>query len=215
MTQETIEDLIDQLIDVGAQSVQMGLVLAAGGNLSARLPGSDEFAVTGTGTLLSTLKHSDFSIMDLDGNVLRGCAEPSSEWKLHQRTYRVRPDVNCVVHLHPRYTVLLDAMGKQIRFYTLDHAAYVTSVGRTDYYPNGSDDLADKAAEQELRHDCVILGNHGSSTVGPTIRLAFTRAMNLEHAAHDTYDALLVGDETSQFPPDELERFRARRPSHV
>lgn len=204
MSSDTLEDLIDELIVVGREAVQMGLVLASGGNLSARLPGAQEFAVTGAGTHLDKLRHSDFSIMDLAGTTLRGCSKPSSEWKLHQRTYLARPDVTCVVHLHPQYAVQLDAMGKKLRFFTLDHAYYLKSVGRTDYYPNGSDELADSAAEQTRDNDCVILGYHGCSTVADSIEMAFRRAMNLEQAAQATYRALLLGDETSQFPADAM-----------
>lgn len=215
MAQETIEDLIDQLISVGRQAVGMGLVLASGGNLSARVPGGIEFAVTGTGTFLDELRHSDFSVMDLDGHVLRGCPDPSSEWKLHQRTYRVRPDVTAIIHLHPQYAVQIDAIGEEIRFFTLDHAAYLESVGRTDYYPNGSDELADKAAEQTVANNCVVLGHHGCSTVGDSVAMAFRRAMNLEQAAEATYRALVLGDRTTRFPDDELARLRARHTQNV
>lgn len=200
----TIEDLIDELIVVGREAVGMGLVLASGGNLSARLPRGREFAVTGAGTHLDKLRHSDFSVMDVDGHLLRGCSQPSSEWKLHQRTYEVRPDVNCVVHVHPQYAVQLDAMGKQLRFFTLDHAFYVKSVGHTAYFPNGSQELADSAAEQTKEHDCVILAYHGCSTVGDSVEMAFRRALNLEQAAQATYRALVLGDESSQFPAEVL-----------
>jgi L-fuculose-phosphate aldolase len=97
-------DLIDQLSDVGRTAVAQGLVLASGGNLSARLPGSDEFVVTGTGTYLDRLAPDAFSLLGLDGEVRGGNSRPSTEWKLHQRTYNVRPDVNAVIHLHPQHT---------------------------------------------------------------------------------------------------------------
>ena len=45
-----METLTDQLIEAGAHVVSRGLVQASGGNLSARLPGTDRFLITGTGT---------------------------------------------------------------------------------------------------------------------------------------------------------------------
>jgi ribulose-5-phosphate 4-epimerase/fuculose-1-phosphate aldolase len=42
-----MNEVIDQLVEVGRSAVARGLVLASGGNLSARLPGGTEFAVTG------------------------------------------------------------------------------------------------------------------------------------------------------------------------
>ncbi len=197
----TTSGLIEQLCEVGQLSVASGLVLASGGNLSARLPGSDQFVVTGSATWLDRLTADDFAVMNLDGEVLSG-PPPSSEWKLHQRTYRARPDVNAVIHLHPQHAVLLDALGHDIRLITLDHAYYVKSVGKVAYYPNGSDELADYSAEQCLTHNCIILSHHGCSAVGPDISMAYRRAVNLEEAAVATYRALTLGDPSTAFPKE-------------
>ncbi|MGW4032389.1 class II aldolase/adducin family protein [Streptomyces sp. NPDC004838] len=200
----TREDLRERLMEVGRLVVERGLVLASGGNLSARLPGSDEFVVTGAGTWLDRLEETDFSVMTLAGERTGGAARPSSEWKLHQRTYQVRPDVNCVVHLHPQHAVLLDAIGQPIRLISLDHAYYVRSVGTVPYYPNGSDELAAAAAEQARQHNCMVLSHHGCSSLGEDIGMAFRRAVNLEEAATATFRALTLGNTTASFPPEEL-----------
>jgi len=181
-------------------AVERGLVLASGGNLSARLPDGETFVVTGGGAWLDQLTPAHFSVLDLDGQVIDGSVQPSSEWKLHQRTYRVRPDVNAVIHVHPQYAILVDALGQPIRMFSLDHAYYVKSVGITPYYPNGSDELADTAAEQARQHNCVLMSHHGCSAMGEDIGMAFRRVMNLEEAAMATYRALTVGDFTSSFP---------------
>ena len=201
-------NLIRELIDVGAAAVHKGLALASGGNLSARLPAGDGFVVTGSGTWLDRLTPDDFSLMTPDGDVKGGAGSPSSEWKLHSRTYQVREDVNSVIHLHPQHCVLLDALGHEIRLITLDHAYYVRSVGRTPYYPNGSDELANAAAEQARAHDCVVMGHHGCSALGPSVSMAFRRALNLEEAATQTYRALLLGDTTTSFPKDAMQALR-------
>ena len=143
-------------------------------------------------------------MMTLEGAVEDGAPSPSSEWKLHSRSYLAREDVNAVIHLHPQYSVLLDALGHEIRLITLDHAYYVRSVGRTPYYPNGSDELADSAAEQALSHDCIVMGHHGCSSLGPNIEMAFRRALNLEEAATQTYRALTLGDRSTTFPPSAM-----------
>lgn len=196
----TAEELVDQLAEVGRNAVAGGLALASGGNLSARLPGRDEFVVTGAGTWLDRLTPADFTVMRLDGDVVGGAERPSSEWKLHQRTYRVRPDVNAVVHLHPQHAVLVDALGHRIRLITLDHAYYVRSIGIVPYFPNGSDELADGAAEQARENDCVLLSHHGCSTLGADVGMAYRRALNLEEAAMATYRCLAVGDAGTEFP---------------
>ena len=196
----TRAELLDQLAEVGRMAVSSGLALASGGNLSARLPGSGEFVVTGAGTWLDRLTPDDFTVMTLSGDVVGGAERPSTEWKLHQRTYLARPDVHAVVHLHPQHAVLVDALGHPIRLFSLDHAVYVRSVGTVPYFPNGSDELADGAAEQAKQHDCIVLSHHGCSALGEDIGTAYRRALNLEEAAVATYRALLLGDTTTAFP---------------
>jgi L-fuculose-phosphate aldolase len=196
----TRDEAVLQLIEVGRLAVERGLVLASGGNLSAWLPGAMDFVVTAAGTWLDRLTPADFSVLTRDGAVVGGAQAPSTEWKLHQRTYRVRPDVHAVVHLHPQHAVLVDALGHRIRLITLDHATYVRSVGTVPYLPTGSDELADAAAEQAREHDCIVLSHHGCSALGPDVGMAFRRALNLEEAATATYRALLLGDTTCEFP---------------
>lgn len=207
-TPHSRDELVAQLTEVGRLSVERGLVLASGGNLSARLPGNEEFVVTGAGSWLDRLTPEDFTIITLTGEVVGGAPHPSSEWKLHQRTYRARPDVNAVIHLHPQHAVLVDALGHPIRLITLDHAYYVRSVGTVPYLPNGSDELADHAADQARQHDCVVLSHHGCSALGPDIGMAFRRALNLEEAATATYRCLVLGDTDCTFPPESLAALR-------
>ena len=196
----TRAEVVDQLVEVGHSAVARGLVLASGGNLSARLPGEAEFVVTAAGTWLDRLTAADFSVLTLDGEVVGGAEQPSTEWKLHQRTYLARPDVNAVVHLHPQHAVLVDALGHAIRLFSLDHAVHVRSVGTVPYFPNGSDELADGAAEQAKEHDCIVLSHHGCSALGEDVGTAYRRALNLEEAATATYRCLAVGDTTTEFP---------------
>ncbi|MBT2495940.1 class II aldolase/adducin family protein [Microbacterium sp. ISL-59] len=198
-----VESLIEELSAVGVDIVARGLALASGGNISARID-EDTFVVTGSGTWLDRLTPEDFSVMSLSGEVISGSPSPSSEWKLHQRSYATRADVNAVVHVHPQHAVLLNALGHDVRLITLDHAYYVRSVGTTPYYPNGSDELADSAAEQAAHHDCIIMGHHGCSALGDSVSMAFRRALNLEEAATATYRALLLGDTESAFPAEAL-----------
>ncbi|MBO1031582.1 class II aldolase/adducin family protein [Tessaracoccus sp. SD287] len=197
---------MEQLIHVAGSAVRAGLVLGSGGNLSARLD-DGTIAVTGKGTWLDTLRPDQFAILDLAGRQVGG-AVASSEWKLHTALYEARPDANAVVHIHPQFTLLLTALGHQIRFITQDHAFYVGSYGFTKYYTNGSDELAQTAADQvrDGTHDVVVLGNHGIAVVGDSVESAYRKALNMEEAAKLTYYSLLLGDKDTTFPADELRK---------
>jgi L-fuculose-phosphate aldolase len=202
-------EIIDQLMGAGQQAVNRGLVLASGGNLSARVAGSDEFVVTASGTWLDRLTPDDFAVVGVDGALRGGHSTPSIEWKLHQRTYQVRDDVNAVVHVHPQNAVLIDALGHPIRLITLDHAYYLRKVARVPYFPSGSQEIADAAAEAAREHNAVVLGFHGCSTLGDSVDMALRRALNLEEAALATFRALQLGNTELTFPPEWFQRLAA------
>ncbi len=202
MSDVTRSDLLTQLRDAGRHVVERGLVQASGGNLSARLPGTDRFLVTGTGTWLDRLTDDDFAELTVGGEQVGGAVRPSVEWMLHQRTYAMRDDVAAVVHLHPQHVLLVDLLGAPIRFTTLDHQFYVGSAGRVPFLSSGSGELADAAAEAARDHDAVVLAHHGCSALGDTVAMALRRALNLEEAAMMTYRLLVAGDTTADFPQE-------------
>jgi ribulose-5-phosphate 4-epimerase/fuculose-1-phosphate aldolase len=199
-------DLRDQLAHVGREVTRAGLVVGSGGNLSAREPGSDVFWVTGAGTWLDRLVPDSFAAVRVKrGSVVRGArTAPTTELALHVETYRARPDVNAIVHLHPQTTVLLDALGEEVRLITTDHAFYVRRVARTPFQSPGSRRLAVAATRAVADGtNCVILAHHGCSVLGDGVEMAHRRAVNLEEAARLTYRALLLtGDLRGRPIPD-------------
>jgi L-fuculose-phosphate aldolase len=197
---DATDALIAELCEVGHDAARRGLVLASAGNLSARLPDREVFVVTAAGTWFDRLAPADFSLLAMDGTVLGGHPSPSSEWKLHARTYAVRRDVGCVVHLHPQAAVVLDACGHAVRLITLDHAYYLRRVVTIPFAHNGTDELAAAAAEAARESDAIVMSHHGSSTLGPTIEMAYRRALNLEDAAQSTFRCLSIGDRGAAFP---------------
>lgn len=204
---DDLDALVDELSGVGADAVRRQLVLASAGNLSARIPGTAAFVLTAAGTWFDRLTPADFSVLDLTGTVRAGNPTPSSEWKLHARTYEARPDVNAIIHLHPLTAVILDACGISVRLMTLDHAYYLRKVARVPFNHNGSDALADTSAEAARDCDVIILAHHGCSTMGDSIAMAYRRALLLEEAAKATVVAVGLGDTTATFPPDAYAEF--------
>jgi L-fuculose-phosphate aldolase len=199
-------------------------VVGSGGNLSARLPGADTCWVTGAGTWLDRLSRPSFVRVRISdgapvpsGDAPRAgtstmpamrqaaAVSPSSEVALHLATYRVRPDVTAIIHLHPQTALLLDALGERIRLLTTDHAFYVRRVGTVPFHPPGTAELAEAAADAARDGtNCFVLSRHGCSVLADSIELAHKRAYNFEEAAQLTYRALALGrlaGLTDQPPP--------------
>jgi L-fuculose-phosphate aldolase len=205
-------DLRDQLALVGHAVVQAGLVVGSGGNLSAKVPGTDECWVTAAGTWLDRLDRPCFVRVRIsDGAALddgsSAAPAPTSELGLHLATYRVRPEVNAVVHLHPQAVLLLDALGQPIRLVTTDHAFYLGRIVTAPFCPPGSPEVGEEAARACADGtNCVVLARHGCSVLGETVEHAHKRALYLEEAARLTYQAMAAGrlDDLTDCPTDWL-----------
>jgi L-fuculose-phosphate aldolase len=204
--------MIDQLpahvIDLAHAVARAGLVVAAGGNIAARIS-DDRMWVTPSGWNLADLHPSDLVQVTLDGRRLDGVNDPTSELLVHLSALRVRPDVTWSVHLHPPMATLLDGLGIPIRTITTDHAFYLRTISTVPYLHPGSAQLAEAAAaELTSGTDVVLLRHHGCLVVADSADLAFSRAVNLEAAAEATYRALLLGDTTTTCPPQFLAHVR-------
>src|SRR5580692_12402317 len=74
------------------------------GHLSVRAAGGAGFWMKrnriGLGEVLGP---DDFGLVAWDGNQIAGSGGRHSEWPIHSEIFRLRPDVNVVVHSHPLY----------------------------------------------------------------------------------------------------------------
>jgi L-fuculose-phosphate aldolase len=202
----TEQDLRRELVDLGRRVVDAGLVVGAGGNLSARLPETDELLISPSGHRLQDVEPDDLVVLGLDGEPRRGRLTPSTEWAMHTAALTARPDAAAVVHLHPPYATLLHALGREIRLITIDHAYYVRRIAQIGYLPSGTVELGEAAAEQLAGANVVLLKHHGCLVLADSVELALHRVLNVEEAARATYRALLLGDTTTVCPPEYLAR---------
>lgn len=198
-----------QLVAIGRRAVGSGLVVGAGGNLSARIPDSDRILITPTGYRLEDLTSEQLVPIGLDGQVHGSVLKPSSEWPMHTAAFVARPDANAVIHLHPPFATLLSSLGRQIRLITIDHSYYVREIAELGYYHSGTNELAKAVAATLDRANVVIFAHHGCLVVADSLDLAFHRVLNLEEAAKATYRASMLGDSDTSCPPEYLERVRA------
>ena len=99
---------IEQLLDAGRRLDARGWVAATGGNRSCRLD-DGSVAITVSGRHKGDLVADDIMRVDMNGASLDGKA-PSAETLLHTGLYRMRPDVNAILHSHPRASVLYTLM---------------------------------------------------------------------------------------------------------
>ena len=203
------DSIRERVIYLGRAVARAGLVVAAGGNIAARIT-DDRMWVTPTGWSLADLSATNLVQVAFDGRRLEGTYAPTSELPLHLAALRARRDIVWSVHLHPPMATLLPVLDIPIRTITTDHAFYLRDIAIVPYLHPGSAQLADAvASELTTGADVVLLRNHGCLIVGDTPELVLSRAVNLEAAAEATYRARLLGDRSTECPPQFLEHVRS------
>ena len=108
----------DDIIRYSALVYQKGLVSAAGGNVSARLGG--DMLITGSNVPLRAVTYEGLVLCDAEGHVKRAAQglKPSKEMRFHLDVYRLRPEINYIIHAHPTYSVLWTLQKKPLPLYT-------------------------------------------------------------------------------------------------
>src|ERR1019366_4347089 len=93
--------LADDLVRYSRLCYDRHLVGAAGGNLSARIPGKAAFMVTATGVSLRDVARENLLAIDSKGKVLEGPtgAKPSKETSFHLAVFEARPDASAIIHV--------------------------------------------------------------------------------------------------------------------
>ena len=172
---------------------QLGFTPATAGNLSIRLD-AERILATPTGYSKRLLKSSDMVIVDLLGRKLGGARNVTSEIGMHLAIYRLRDDVEAVVHAHPPVATAFASCGL-----ALDEplcAEILMTVGKVPLAPyatTGTPALAANLAPLIPDHDAILLANHGVVAYGRTLLEAYMRMEAVEHFAQVSLAARQIG----------------------
>jgi L-fuculose-phosphate aldolase len=148
--------------------------------------------------------------IDLEGNVVAGTSKRHSEVYIHSEIFKVRPDVNCVLHTHPPYSTAMSATGRPFRAYSQPGALFAGEVGLyTDTIALIRTHAMGAGVAKALgKHRVVLLKNHGVVTAGPSIEEVVVGTIMLENAAQVQMIVEAAGDPAAEFPPDDLAKLK-------
>ena len=95
-----LEALKEQVFQANLDLVKHGLVIFTWGNVSAIDRESGLVVIKPSGVGYDIMKASDMVVVDLDGNVVEGELNPSSDTPTHVVLYKAFPEIGGVVRLH-------------------------------------------------------------------------------------------------------------------
>jgi L-fuculose-phosphate aldolase len=203
--------LREEVARVAKRLIDSGLVTGTSGNVSVRTPEGD-ILVTPSGVDYEVLGPEDVVLVDVEGALLEGSLEPSSETPMHTGIYRARPEVGAVVHTHSIYATTLACLGWPIPpvHYMLTTLSDDGRIPLAPYTTYGTEELAAYASDAlgESRNAC-LLQNHGTITVGDSPGEAFSRTVVLEEMAEIYYRTSVAG-EPVLLSPEQVEEVSAK-----
>ncbi len=184
---------------------ERGLISGVGGNASVLLPSKKQILITPAGYFKGGLAEGDLVRVSLEGRVI-GKGKPSSELPTHLAAYRVRKDVEAVVHGHPPTAVGLVTAGMTMPSMTPEHAVMVRRLEVVGFAVPG--EAGARAVEESLKRcDVVGIRNHGFFSLGVDLHEAASRLEVLEESAK-IYLAGRQAGSVSGLREEDLERVR-------
>lgn len=185
--------LRQQIVEVGRWIYQKGWVAANDGNISARLA-EDRLLMTPTGVSKGMLSPEQLIVTDLHGNKIAGEGACTTELDMHLAIYRLRPDVNAVLHTHAPVSTGFAAAGRALDLALLPEAIIgLGCVPLAPYGLPGTPELAQSIEPLVGSFNALLLANHGVVTYAHTLRRAFFLMETVEHVAKITLVAELAG----------------------
>jgi autoinducer 2 (AI-2) kinase len=194
-------DLRQALVDAVNELYEHELITPTGGNLSVRLPESENILITASQIFKGDLGPEHILEVDAQGKQVTSAMtqdalpfarssvapghpggrkiRPSVESGMHLAIYAARPDVGAVVHTHSPLATVWGLFDEPVPALTMDSIRF-TEMRVVPFAAPGSRELATAAAESLARGPAALLRNHGLITVGVDLRDAVNTALALE-----------------------------------
>ena len=119
-----LEQLRQQVFDANLELPRRGLVLYTWGNVSGIDRERGLVVIKPSGVSYDALTPELLVVVDLDGRVVEGELNPSSDTKTHLELYRAFENIGGVVHTHSTYAAAWAQAGQDIPCYGTTHADY-------------------------------------------------------------------------------------------
>ena len=192
-----LEQLKKEVYEANMELPRRGLVTYTWGNVSGIDREKGLVVIKPSGVEYEDLKPEDLVVLDLEGNVVEGDLNPSSDTKTHLELYKAFPQLGGVVHTHSPHAVAWAQAGSDIPCYGTTHADYfygpipcarslTPAEVEEDYERNTGKVIIETFTERGLNPvhvPAVICRNHGPFTWGKNAAQAVYHAVVLEEVS--------------------------------
>ncbi len=192
-----VERLREEVAALHAELTRYQLVIWTAGNVSGRVPGADLFVIKPSGVDYDELDAGAMVVCDLDGDLVEGTRQPSSDTAAHAYVYRHMPEIGGVVHTHSTYATAWAARGEAVPcVLTMGADEFGGEIPIGPFALIGDDSIGRGIVEtlRGSRSPAVLMQNHGPFTVGRDARSAVKAAVMVEDVARTVHIARQLGE---------------------
>ena len=199
-----LEELKKKVCQANLDLVKHGLVLFTWGNVSAIDRESGLVVIKPSGVSYDHMKPEDMVVVDLDGKVVEGELNPSSDTPTHVVLYKAFPHIGGVVHTHSTYATAWAQAGENIPNIGTTHADYfhedipcTRNMKKAEVFGEYEKETGNVIVEtfKEINPDdtpAVLVKNHGPFAWGKDADNAVHNAVVLEEVAKMAFIACNV-----------------------
>jgi L-ribulose-5-phosphate 4-epimerase len=177
------------------------------GHVTYREAGAQTFWMKPAALSLDEITPETLIRVDLEGNVVEGELPRHLEFPIHAEIFRARPDITCVVHTHPLYSIAFAAIGQPLR--AVSHEGSQFTPPDVPRFTRTSDLISTRELGEEVARTlggglAGYLLNHGIVVAGSSIEQAVVSAINLERASQVQLLAAASGQPFRWTPDEEI-----------
>ena len=184
--------IIKELIEYGKLAGDKGFTPGMSGNISARC--GENIIITISGSANGYLQKEDFVLIDFEGKPVKSKKKPSSEKMLHVQFYKMRPDINYILHVHAPYLSSFASANVALEEPIMaENVFYFGHIPLAEYGLPGSRDLVEKTSKYFKNFDAVLMANHGFIVGGKTLKDAYLKLELAESYAQVVLNTKVLG----------------------
>ena len=172
----------ETVIRAGHELIAAGLIARTWGNISCRIS-ETQFVITPSGRAYDTLTPEEIVLVNIEDLEYEGEIKPSSEKGIHAACYKLRPEVNFVIHTHQVNASIVSALGMDINNVEGENAQVVgTNLPIASYGLPGTKKLRKGVIDAITRSDAkaAVMAHHGAVCMGVDYDDAFNVAQKVE-----------------------------------
>jgi ribulose-5-phosphate 4-epimerase/fuculose-1-phosphate aldolase len=164
-------------------------------HMTARVPGASDYLINPLGLMFDEVDASSLLRISAEGQILEdptGLGYNRAGFVIHGAVHEARPEVACVLHLHPTAGVAVSCLEEGLL--PISQAALTLEVAYHEYEGLALDLEERERLTQDLgQRNHLIMRNHGLLTCGTTVGAAFLNMFDLQRACEIQLAALGAG----------------------